>query len=714
MIYLIDDKKNRQIGYGWSNEKFAYYENYIMPVYDYDQIIKNNLREKIFSANSVVLFHESFFDAALNNHSKDSIEIRTQLEKYSFESEDFLVAFFSGSKNSRSHDKNVINLPVGTFYGNLETFIKKYAEGKSDLRFLLFGENPDIEEILNQKYQEANQNIDSQLQYSSKSLNLYLRTYNNFIQKPLLNFDQQTLINVSDKDLSKYISNWLNKKEYNNIFIPLCFGPVLSDYNGLRMALHIRTTKTLSQFANIYIYGFVDHSFLINCDYFDVLKTKNVNLIDYRKSSFRDAIFEKKNEMIKSELSFELEKIRMNPPKDYEDSHSISNEWSIIRWFKTLEATGIIDYIPDEIESIETNVNSNLYYKFLTNKFPIDQGFSIPLADLKLKHTGKLLYIDDEIDKGWNDLLCTLLWDDKINKVDIYESLGSDFQGLDKQEIIDVSVQKAKSFDLIILDFRLSQEDFNETNPKKITAFQILEKIKEYNKGIQVIIFSASNKIWNLQALQNSGADGFIIKESPENSFDKEFTTQSIKNMMSTIDKCFKMSFLKIFNEVLDAVQSHFDENSATTFNNETKLIENNYTRFQIETFNQLTIAYDCLKNTKSKDLSQKYSDLALVSIYKILELINKEFIHDKSKITKRFDGTSLDGKDPSTLDKISYVIHNEFKLDINQIIGKLKIYHDMRNDIIHPKKINRQEKPIPSDCVDFGKIIKQLVYKTK
>lgn len=48
--------------------------------------------------------------------------------------------------------------------------------------------------------------------------------------------------------------------------------------------------------------------------------------------------------------------------------------------------------------------------------------------------------------------------------------------------------------------------------------------IKKINPGIQVIIFSATNKVWNLQALQEAGADGFIIKESPENSIDPNFT----------------------------------------------------------------------------------------------------------------------------------------------------------------------------------------------
>jgi CheY-like chemotaxis protein len=132
-----------------------------------------------------------------------------------------------------------------------------------------------------------------------------------------------------------------------------------------------------------------------------------------------------------------------------------------------------------------------------------------------------------------------------INKVEDYESLGSEFHELEREEIINLSVNKAKDFDLVILDFRLTEDDFYESDPKKITGYKILEGIKAHNKGIQVVIFSATNKVWNLQALQDAGADGFIVKESPENSLDSHFTVESLKNVTSIIDNCFKYKFLK-------------------------------------------------------------------------------------------------------------------------------------------------------------------------
>jgi len=59
--------------------------------------------------------------------------------------------------------------------------------------------------------------------------------------------DYQTLylnadFDISDTFLSEVVKDIVNSKEYKNIFIPLCFGPIMSDFNGLRLTTHIRCT----------------------------------------------------------------------------------------------------------------------------------------------------------------------------------------------------------------------------------------------------------------------------------------------------------------------------------------------------------------------------------------------------------------------------------------------------------------------------------------
>jgi hypothetical protein len=63
-----------------------------------------------------------------------------------------------------------------------------------------------------------------------------------------------------------------------------------------------------------------------------------------------------------------------------------------------------------------------------------------------------------EKDKGWNELFCALFYDNVINKVEDYESFGSEFKELEKDENLEVvSVltkdwnKDLKKVDLIVL-----------------------------------------------------------------------------------------------------------------------------------------------------------------------------------------------------------------------------------------------------------------------
>ena len=349
----------------------------------------------------------------------------------------------------------------------------------------------------------------------------------------------------------------LGDKKYEVIFIPINLSiDNYLEFSGLRIGYHIRLTNEFNNQETPIVFIARESAFEINkLSFFGaILSCPQIYMTDKLEID----VFKKQIEFIQSTskanvLKGFLDRIHIKPSGNYTTHHSIANEWSIMRWFKTILKSEIIDYTPDEIESIESKINSNLYYKYLTCKFPINNVNGLTVEDLKLKFNGKILYIDDEKDKGWNELFCALFYDDLINKVEDYESFGSEFKELEKDEIINLSVNKAKDFDLVILDFRLTEDDFYESDPKKINGYKILEGIKAHNKGIQVVIFSATNKVWNLQALQDAGADGFIIKESPENSTDAKFTFESITNLIKTIDKCFS---LKIKKELVELHKS--------------------------------------------------------------------------------------------------------------------------------------------------------------
>src|SRR5690606_38175202 len=542
--------------------------------------------------------HESFLD--FTNDSKKALEQRKKLLNIAERKTDLSIAFFSGSQGSRSLNGNIAYLPVSILYQNLEILTNQHKQGSIELKYLLFGRNPEIEEELYNILHQANRGIENK-PVDIIGENLFIRPITNFIQNAINGAIEGKLFNdVSDEKLSEKVSEWLSETEYDNIFLPLCFGPTLSDYNGLRLATHIRCTSTKNQLKRILIYGFVGLDYLVDHEYFNILKTKNVELIPYSKKAF-ELVGNKYVEPLQSdELSKEIQKLKLDPPLNYADSHAIANEWAIYQWSKTIGCDQT-----DELTKVFQNVQANLYFKYLRtiNAISVLDKISLDKLRINFENRPRVLLIDDEGDKGWNEIFAHLLYD--INKIDI-DYLGDDFKNKSQDEIIEISIEKIfkDDIDIVILDFRLNPSDFEKKVSEQITSVQLLNKIKEKNPGVQVIAFSATNKIWNFQALLESDVDGFVFKDSSEN------VNQTISSLIDKIKLCSEKAFL------LKPIYKTFK----TLKNNASVLSE----PFKNNIGKNLSICFELL--VKSFQIS-KYRNYAYLQLFLIVE----EFIKEES-----------------------------------------------------------------------------------
>jgi len=166
-----------------------------------------------------------------------------------------------------------------------------------------------------------------------------------------------------------------------------------------------------------------------------------------------------------------------------------------------------------------------------------------------------MLYVDDDAEKGWHEILIKILSD--INSIEYFDYLGDEIKKISKEEIIQKTLNKVHQddIDIVILDFRLHPDDFINKDIEEITGFKLLKGIKSINPGIQVIFFSATSKIWNFQALELAGANGFIVKESPIHT-SASFTANSIKGFVRTVESCCHIIFLKQFFKCQFEVES--------------------------------------------------------------------------------------------------------------------------------------------------------------
>tara|TARA_B110000503_G_scaffold105005_1_gene156715 strand:+ start:7444 stop:9147 length:1704 start_codon:yes stop_codon:yes gene_type:complete len=535
--------------------------------------------------------------------------------------------------------------------------------------------------------------------------------------------DEDTLI---DEVLTTIINDNLLEEEYTNIILPACFGAILSNFIGLRLATQIRCTPGVNQTSNIFLYSFTGIQDYFNNECFNILKTTGVSLIDYDIQTILNCFNKQQRILSPNNLKQQVSNLKLDVPLNYADSHSVANEWAIYRWANALNTSD------NQILKIETKLENDLYFKYLKAINPVSEIEEINLKELKLNFSGdpKVLYIDDEAEKGWWEIFCKILDDE--NEI-FFSHLDDEFNQKNQNEIIDISLNKVieEKIDIVILDLRLHKEDFNNKPINEITGFKILEKIKNHNKGIQVIIFSATNKIWNLQALQNAGADGFIIKESPNNNYEPGFTKQSIEKMLLKVDECLDMIFLKDVYNHMKRVKKHLQNVSNNTgeYGLEEGLVK---MKFKNEISIQLDIIYDCLSRT-SKNISSdirdenSYLNLSFISIFKIIELINDYFtdetgnrlksnsknIQKYNQQTRQFVKIAKD-KYPTTRDKISSIIHFELNITLDTYTHKLNKFIKIRNNIIHPKTLKDYKKTTKQDNVSFLSLLCDLIMNVR
>ena len=276
MIYLFDDKESRQQSYGWTDERFGLWSDSLIRIRDFADYRLLDESE-IFREGNIILYHESFA-TCIPYEDRRAYQAFHETISDGSSLQDIHIVIFSGSITSRAISDNTAHVPVTDMYANLECFLDHHQKGETNFKYLLWGEDYEVEQKLikliedysNEGYIES----DWSKVFFASAQKYGIDAPSGCIQKKLW------LSKVSDKDLDNYVKEWFTESEYKALYIPLCFGKILSDYNGLRLAIHIRCTPSINQNKPIYIYSPVHTSFLVRSQYFDILKTRGVKLIN--------------------------------------------------------------------------------------------------------------------------------------------------------------------------------------------------------------------------------------------------------------------------------------------------------------------------------------------------------------------------------------------------------------------------------------------------
>lgn len=312
--------------------------------------------------------------------------------------------------------------------------------------------------------------------------------------------------------------------------------------------------------------------------------------------------------MAKDYRPYFLDLIKVKP-NSTEGRHSIANQWGA-------DVLNRIALGGETNNSLILNARKSLYFKYV-NSLTLDEKAIEDICNnvvietetstmTSIDGSGKrILLIDDEAEKGWSDVLSKMIKNVELQtiheQVPDYESLSTESK----------SMIESNNYDLIFLDLRMNgiQEE-NVISTDEFSGMKILKSIKKKNRGVQVIMFTASNKAWNMKALIDAGADGYYIKESPEYAFPLKYSISNTKSFCNNIKKCLERSYLK---DIAGKIKAYKKELSNSNYD----------VNFVNKVCVQLDVAYTLI----STAITQQQFAFAYISLEQILEIISEKLI---------------------------------------------------------------------------------------
>jgi len=298
-------------------------------------------------------------------------------------------------------------------------------------------------------------------------------------------------------------------------------------------------------------------------------------------------------------FSFEREQLakvdhhkwRINGSED--SRHQSTNEWGAMRLAYNFGLSSQISF----------NYPKHLYFKYLALSL---EDRNIQQDNSLVGLFNKVLLIDDHAGQGWKELMEKIF----VCQVDPLIPSPTD---------LGWQAKNFEQYDLVLLDLYL------EGRPDKALSLAVLKFIKDRHPNIPVVIFTASEKAWNLDEVMDNGADGMYIKESPVHLKDERYSLENYKDFKHTIASVHtKYQVLRPYWKVIDSIQS--DSNF--------KAIENGARKIKDRLAERLKMFYGLLKKgyeQSSYDIRTFfYSDheLAFMTLWSTLNEIQAYRFH--------------------------------------------------------------------------------------
>ena len=484
----------------------------------------------------------------------------------------------------------------------------------------------------------------------------------------------------------------LNDSLIKSITIPLSITDNFLEFSGLTLGHHIRLTKELG-YKNVPLIfiGAIDEKLILKMTSLSyILLTPKVYYFNISKCSLKEVEQSIKDILSQPETDFDsdelLSKIRVEPPANYQSHHSIANEWALLRYYSMLEKdenNHLFIELSDKINRLD--YLKTLHYKFSDNLFnrqKINPKKHSLTPELKDMENIKIGIIDDEIKKGWKEFYNYLFV--KSRAIPLF--FEGDYKTNDKEILLNDLKEWSKrkihedKCHLFVIDLRLHDNDFIEKDPDKFLGIQIAKYIKAENPGVQIVISTASNKVWNFQKCLSIGIHKYSVKESPETNNNREETKRELNHFSKNLEDAAKKSYLAQLYFDIKTIKDNFN-------------IKKEEKEFEQKTFAILDQIFDLLL---LNDKNDNILNLCLILCFSILE--NYVKLRSVGEFTK--DKETSSGK---VFDKHGGII------DVYNSSSEITFAHFDFNYGTHPFQKNNNKTPI---SVEYFSQIKQMSRK--
>lgn len=341
------------------------------------------------------------------------------------------------------------------------------------------------------------------------------------------------------------------------LFVPTIINQDFAvEYDGAEFALklYFNCLRTKKLNIRIVLLGIESpQSFMLKFAYPNILKCPG---LDYGLFNIAEVIaYNRTVDRIDYDLATDsIKSLGISLPESYKSNHSFINEWSVYKWS---------EFMGYDNSTLLKAMKDNIYFEYLitilgTKKERVSSKTLTELSNLE----GKVLLIDDS--PYWHSFFTQFFKNSKVQ----LKTLGLEFKKQQANNIVELCKQQVDESDpdVILLDFRLNEDtDFDVKNRKEISGIKVLRNLKgtlddehKYESpckyfGTRIIMFTATGKIDHVFAMQDFGADAFILKERPENYIGKSSTKKVIGDILLILKKMMDCALVsKPVNVYLD------------------------------------------------------------------------------------------------------------------------------------------------------------------